>query len=129
MGSLILNNLFSIKDSKNKWNMVYKTQFKSKITVASSAKLACYEEKSYDDIDKLIEALRKDLLWLRIKRATRQEFKPSEIKAGKRKIARLMTARRNKEIKEYGGSKKTRRNKNPNKPSRLLLEYQIVRRK
>merc|ERR1712113_1032819 len=40
---------------------------------------------SYEEIDKYVEYLEKDLLWIRIKKASRQEFKSSDIKLGRKK--------------------------------------------
>merc|ERR1719436_2024348 len=51
---------------------------------------------SYEEIDKYVEYLEKDLLWIRIKKASRQEFKSSDIKLGRKKIAHLLTIRRRK---------------------------------
>merc|ERR1712151_327683 len=55
---------------------------------------------SYEEIDKYVEYLEKDLLWIRIKKASRQEFKSSDIKLGRKKIAHLLTIRRRKQIEE-----------------------------
>merc|ERR1719401_1610779 len=40
---------------------------------------------SYEEIDKYIEYLEKDLLWIRIKKASRQEFENSDVKLGRKK--------------------------------------------
>merc|ERR1712187_769932 len=48
-----------------------------------------------------IETLQKDLLWMRIRRAQGKEFKPSDMKIGKREIARLLKLRKEKQM-EFG---------------------------
>merc|ERR1719401_1910759 len=55
---------------------------------------------NYKEIDKYVEYLEKDLLWIRIKKISRQEFKNSDIKLGRKKIAYLLTIRRRKQIEE-----------------------------
>merc|ERR1712217_420716 len=55
---------------------------------------------SYEEIDKYVEYLEKDLLWIRIKKASRQEFKNSDIRLGRKKIAHLLTIRRRKQIEK-----------------------------
>merc|ERR1711907_652676 len=52
----------------------------------------------YERIDKEIHDARKEAMILRIKRATRQEFKPNELRRQKKSIARLLTARREMQI-------------------------------
>merc|ERR1712224_174014 len=53
---------------------------------------------SYERIDEDVENAYKQIMALGIKRATRQEFNPSEIRNGKKNIARLLTARRKLQI-------------------------------
>merc|ERR1711976_503134 len=45
-------------------------------------------------LDEFIELIERDLFRLRIKKATRQSFKPHEFKDNKRMIAQLLTVRR-----------------------------------
>merc|ERR1711933_63710 len=81
---------------------VPKTQ-KNKRIITRSNNHVVYSIKSdfnsmnIDDIDRQIEILQKDLLWLRIKQATRQDFNPADVRAGEREIAQLLGARRMKQ--------------------------------
>merc|ERR1719343_1016283 len=58
------------------------------------------QKLNYKEIDKYVEYLEKDLLWIRIKKASRQEFENSDVKLGRKKIAHLLTIRRRKQIEE-----------------------------
>merc|ERR1711879_446929 len=59
-----------------------------------------YGNLNIDEIDRRIEILQKDLLWIRIKKETNQEIKSSDIKMGKRIIAQLLSVKRNKQIEQ-----------------------------
>merc|ERR1719401_1277338 len=84
---------------------------------------------SYKEIDKYIEYLEKDLLWIRIKKTSRQEFKNSDMKLGRKKIAHLLTIRRRKQIEErvsrriYVMDKKFKSNQT--KTKNMSRQYQL----
>merc|ERR1719401_2639218 len=84
---------------------------------------------SYEEIDKYIEYLEKDLLWIRIKKASRQEFENSDVKLGRKKIAHLLTIRRRKQIEEgisrriYVMDKKFKSNQT--KTKNMSRQYQL----
>merc|ERR1711862_821821 len=58
------------------------------------------ETLSYERIDENLETAYKQAMAFRIKKATRQVFKPSEVRLKKKEIARLLTARRKTQIAE-----------------------------
>merc|ERR1712039_376603 len=84
---------------------------------------------SYEEIDKYVEYLEKDLLWIRIKKASRQEFENSDVKLGRKKIAHLLTIRRRKQIEEgisrriYVMDKKFKSNQT--KTKNMSRQYQL----
>merc|ERR1712087_665723 len=84
---------------------------------------------SYEEIDKYIEYLEKDLLWIRIKKASRQECESSDVKLGRKKIAHLLTIRRRKQIEEgisrriYVMDKKFKSNQT--KTKNMSRQYQL----
>merc|ERR1719473_436821 len=67
---------------------------------AKPSKMSEVTFKNYSDIDETLVELKRDLVRFRIKRATRQEFKPSDIRSCKHRIAALLTVRREKQIAE-----------------------------
>merc|ERR1719401_1687319 len=87
------------------------------------------QTSSYKEIDKYIEYLEKDLLWIRIKKASRQEFENSDMKLGRKKIAHLLTIRRRKQIEEgisrriYVMDKKFKSNQT--KTKNMSRQYQL----
>merc|ERR1711920_678808 len=82
-----------------------------------------YDSKSLIEITDEIKTMQKDLFWMRIKRATRQEFKPSAIKEGKQEVARLNYFRRKQEITSSTDSIIMESRKVYT--SKLLREYQV----
>merc|ERR1719265_78423 len=67
---------------------------------AEKRTVAGLREMSYEEIDREVLNLQRDLLSLRINKASRQEFKPSDFKKNKRLIAQLLTVRREKQISD-----------------------------
>merc|ERR1711918_92870 len=88
------------------------------------------EDMSFDRIDNKIESLQKDLFWLRIKRATRQDLNPADFNMARRKIAQLLSVRRKKQIEE-GEDRSSKRietlKSNQKTNSTLMRIYQIKR--
>jgi len=60
------------------------------------------------DVEERVAKAKRRLLDLRIKKATRQEFKPHEFAENKKEVARLLTIRRQREL-EQGISKRDSR--------------------
>merc|ERR1711868_65569 len=82
-----------------------------------------YDSKSYDELTNEIKIMQKDLFWMRIKRATRQEFKPSAIKEGKQEVARLNYFRRKQQMISSTSTKIMESRKVYT--SKLMKEYQV----
>jgi ribosomal protein L29 len=61
-----------------------------------------------EEIDAKVTELKTELLYVRMAQAAREKFTPSDMPAKRRDIARLLTARREKEI-EQGISKRDSR--------------------
>ena len=64
---------------------------------------------SNEDIEAKVYELKKELFFLRVKKAKREEFKPSEFSRVKLTVAQLLTVKREREV-EQGISKRESRN-------------------
>merc|ERR1712196_306886 len=79
-------------DSSIKWQTIHKI----KPSIIKCTKKI--RTLSYEAIEKQLEDGYKEVISLRIKQATRQEFKPSDVRNQKKQIARLLTVRREMQI-------------------------------
>eukprot|EP00245_Coleochaete_scutata_P008019 TRINITY_DN23911_c0_g1_i1.p1 TRINITY_DN23911_c0_g1~~TRINITY_DN23911_c0_g1_i1.p1 ORF type:complete len:167 (-),score=41.52 TRINITY_DN23911_c0_g1_i1:358-822(-) len=64
---------------------------------------------STEDINSKVLDLKAELFLLRAKQATRAEFKPSDFRDARKKIARMMTVKREREIEEGVGKRESRK--------------------
>mmetsp|Transcript_18470 Transcript_18470/g.35146 ORF Transcript_18470/g.35146 Transcript_18470/m.35146 type:complete len:124 (-) Transcript_18470:347-718(-) len=83
-----------ISDSKRS----VKTRAQVRIVAQKPAVASEFRSMSNEDIDKEVETIKRSLFDLRIKKATRQEFKSSDFKFYKKKVATLLTVKRENEI-------------------------------
>merc|ERR1719235_2198464 len=132
---ITINNLNRKKLISNVKSMKYlddiRYAYESKI---NTSKKNYIEELDLITIDREIEILRSDLVWLRVKKESRQDWKPSEFKALKRKIAQLQCIHRKKHLSHQSMSdnnsfsnSKSRRKPKQETTSSLLKIYQIKR--
>ena len=81
------------------------------------------------ELEKQVKESKTEIVKLEMKKASRQEFKPHEIKAYKKKVAKLLTVKREREI-EQGISKRESRRAEKNaaleKYKKQLQESNIV---
>merc|ERR1712087_141714 len=84
---------------------------RSRRTVSVSA-AAAKDLRSLSDaqLDQQVKESKTEIIKLEMKKASRQEFKPHEMKAYKKKVAQLLTVKREREI-EQGVSKRESRRK------------------
>jgi len=78
----------------------------------SASAAAAKDLRSLSDaqLDQQVKESKTELIKLEMKKASRQEFKPHEMKAYKKKVAQLLTVKREREI-EQGVSKRESRRK------------------
>ena len=97
--------------------------------VAARATLSDLRKLSSEQIDAQVKESKTELVKLEMKKASRQEFKPHEFKMYKKKVAQLLTVKREKEI-EQGISKRESRRAEKNaaldKYKKQLKEANIV---
>merc|ERR1719460_1888702 len=81
---------------------------------ASASAAAAEDLRSLSDaqLDQQVKESKTELIKLEMKKASRQEFKPHEMKAYKKKVAQLLTVKREREI-EQGVSKRESRSSSP----------------
>lgn len=82
-----------------------------RVPVCRAVNVGKAKKLSYEKIDLLVEALEQELLRIRMLQSNKQKFTPTDIPARKKEIARLMTARRQKEIDEGITRRQSRRNR------------------
>merc|ERR1712227_62517 len=136
MGSNHIKHLFKMYKTWAKWkpnlntfNYISSQKMKQLIIGSSSNNKRRiqlsdkYDSKSYDELTNEIKIMQKDLFWMRIKRATRQEFKPSAIKEGKQEVARLNYFRRKQQMISSTSTKTMESRKVYT--SKLMREYQV----
>merc|ERR1711937_578173 len=82
----------------------------SRRTVSASA-AAAKDLRSLSDaqLDQQVKESKTELIKLEMKKASRQEFKPHEMKAYKKKVAQLLTVKREKEIEQGISKRESRR--------------------
>jgi len=61
-------------------------------------------------LDAAVKESKTEIIKLEMKKASRQEFKPHEIKAHKKQVARLLTVKREREIEQGVSKRESRRN-------------------
>merc|ERR1719356_244844 len=118
--SNLSSNKFESYSSKEMKQLIIGSSSNNKRRIQLTEK---YDSKSLTEITDEIKTMQKDLFWIRIKRATRQEFKPSAIKEGKQEVARLNYFRRKQEITSSTNSNIMESRKVY--ASNLLREYQV----
>eukprot|EP00238_Polyblepharides_amylifera_P006291 CAMPEP_0196579074 /NCGR_PEP_ID=MMETSP1081-20130531/17541_1 /TAXON_ID=36882 /ORGANISM="Pyramimonas amylifera, Strain CCMP720" /LENGTH=123 /DNA_ID=CAMNT_0041898523 /DNA_START=91 /DNA_END=462 /DNA_ORIENTATION=+ len=79
------------------------------ISCESKPKAADFRSLSADDLDKEVSTCKRSLFDLRLKRATRQEYKSNEFKLLKKKVAAILTVKREKEIADGIGKRESRK--------------------
>eukprot|EP00747_Dinoflagellata_sp_TGD_P122918 gnl/TRDRNA2_/TRDRNA2_173707_c0_seq1.p1 gnl/TRDRNA2_/TRDRNA2_173707_c0~~gnl/TRDRNA2_/TRDRNA2_173707_c0_seq1.p1 ORF type:complete len:137 (+),score=2.57 gnl/TRDRNA2_/TRDRNA2_173707_c0_seq1:187-597(+) len=97
---MIINLGRSLKNALKK-NCLQTFTSKNKKKLLSFASKKCTSDNntlSYERIEEEVEEAYRQIMDLGIKRATRQEYKPSDIRNNKKKVARLLTARRKLQI-------------------------------
>merc|ERR1711977_157262 len=89
-----------------------------------------YEEMEIETIERLVETLQNDLIWLRVKRASRQEWKSSEFRTVRRKIAQLLNLRSKKQAENAAISdiKESREKKSRQEATSTLLKLYRIKR-
>ncbi|KAJ4848147.1 hypothetical protein Tsubulata_004415 [Turnera subulata] len=65
--------------------------------------------KTTEEINQEVVDLKGDLLFLRLQRSARQEFKSSEFRRMRKRIARMLTVKREREIEEGIGKRLSRK--------------------
>ncbi|PRW60985.1 50S ribosomal chloroplastic [Chlorella sorokiniana] len=68
------------------------------VVAAKPTKAQEFRGMSNEDIDEAVQQCKRDMFSMRIKFAKREEWKPSDYKALKRKVAQLLTVRREREL-------------------------------
>ncbi|KAL4452772.1 hypothetical protein ABPG75_008434 [Micractinium tetrahymenae] len=68
------------------------------VAMAKPTKAADFRGLSVEEIDTAVQEAKRDMFSMRIKFAKREEWKPSDYKALKRKVAQLLTVRREREL-------------------------------
>merc|ERR1719356_1124119 len=118
--SNLSSNKFESYSSKEMKQLIISINSNNKTKTQLTEK---YDSKSLTEITDEIKTMQKDLFWIRIKRATRQEFKPSAIKEGKQEVARLNYFRRKQKIisSTYSNIMESRKVYT----SKLMREYQV----
>merc|ERR1712157_495024 len=101
----------------------------SRPQVTVRAAMSDLKKLSTAEIDRQVKESKTELVKLEMKKASRQEFKPHEFKMYKKKVAQLLTVKREKEI-EQGISKRESRRAEKNaaldKYKKQLKEANIV---
>merc|ERR1719263_1448637 len=97
---MVINLRRSLLNPTNRSNLNISISKNKKILLGLASKKCSSNDDvlSYERIEKEVEETYKQIMALGIKRATRQEFKPSDIRNNNKKIARLLTARRKLQI-------------------------------
>ncbi|KAL4420928.1 hypothetical protein ABPG77_001411 [Micractinium sp. CCAP 211/92] len=68
------------------------------VAMAKPTKAADFRGMSTEEIDSAVQEAKRDMFSMRIKFAKREDWKPSDYKALKRKVAQLLTVRREREL-------------------------------
>mmetsp|Transcript_2578 Transcript_2578/g.9485 ORF Transcript_2578/g.9485 Transcript_2578/m.9485 type:complete len:148 (+) Transcript_2578:2612-3055(+) len=72
--------------------------------------VASVRQMSDAQLDAAVKESKTEIIKLEMKKASRQEFKPHEIKAHKKQVARLLTVKREREIEQGVSKRESRRN-------------------